>query len=156
MANIFDVNFWLASCFFIFIYLAYPKIHNIVKNFLQNKINSIENRINHLKNLQKESKDLLDKIKNEYKDLENSKEYLIKESKDIAEILFAEQSLKIEEVIKNKEKESLANLDSNYNKFILDLKKEINSETIELVKKYFLESKDIDDLAIAKSLINKK
>jgi F-type H+-transporting ATPase subunit b len=138
-----DATFWVAISFVIFVlFLAYKKIPQMVIKNLDDQIENIKKKIQEAENLKAQSEELLN---NYQKQIDSSKkEYddILNRANEMSKIEMDSLKEKMENILKNKEKNILEKINQSKNEALHQVKKVATVVAIESVKKIL--SEDLD------------
>lgn len=149
-------SFWLAVCFAILVIFAYNPVKNSIQNILDSKITEIKTYISEAQNLKTDAEALLKKTKQQLTDIERTNQQALAEAITKADLLFEERCAEINILLEKRKSETVNIIKAKQAAVYAKLQNELIIEVKQLVKEYFISSKEkFSDLEIAKSLIAK-
>jgi F-type H+-transporting ATPase subunit b len=156
--HFFDESFWLAISFIIFVYLAYKPVKNSILKSLDSKIDEIKMRVQEAENLKIEASALLEKTKNEIRNLDNLKIKILNEATEQAKIVADKRSEEINLLLDQRKIEALNSIEYQKTQSCLTISAEFAALTTKLAAEYFKESNNNNssDTEIAQNFIKSK
>lgn len=154
-----DQSAWLAIGFVVFLYFAYKPVRNAILSALDEKIAKIRKDVESAKNLPKQAEAALTQVRHEIAEADKKLEIDLAESRAEIELLAHEKTIELENILKQKEENSLQRVSYITENAI----KQIHSEQIDsarnIVNNYLgsiqgTKKDAISDLEIAQRLLS--
>ncbi len=135
-----DEAFWVAICFFVFVYLTYKPIRRIILSSLDARIKEIKNKLMEAEKLKQDAKILLEEINKEMEHFEQHRKHIIDSAKESTAKMVEIRATEIDSILSRKRDSTVKEIENKKSQAFQELSNEFTDLVDKIVHNYLRES----------------